>query len=218
MDDILYVKDYQVCVSDTGMQIPEFKDFKKYDRSKDNFFQTAMTYIFYVYKVFGDTKNMSCYSNLPLKQRQLYTVRNKTIGYDIEDFEDNTRVRKCIDAYLELSRTQAERLLDAFKGDLEEYIKFVQDIPLTLKGKAPVRVQVPGEDRMESTFVDVDVPNIETRMKALKEAQAYKEMYSKWDKQARRDGDIKATQGRMFENPDQVKKIDLGTGFPVAKE
>lgn len=218
MDDILYLEEGKVKVSDTGMQIPEFKDYKQYDRSvnKEDFY-LAMTYIFYVYKIFGNTKNMSPYSNMPLKQRQVYTCKNHTKGKGVDYFESNTRIKHCIDAYTTYSRTQAERMLDTFKQDMEDFIIYVQSIPTTITKTVVVRAQVPGEDRYENVDVEIDIPNLDIRMSTLKKAIDYQNMFNKWAKDAKNDGIKKNEQTRLYERPQDLEKVPL-IGFSIANE
>jgi len=216
MDDILYLDEKgNVCISKTGMSIPEFKEFKKYDRK--DLFDVAIAYIFYVYKIFGESKNKSYLSNLPLKQRQVYTCKNHTKGFGIEHFESNTYVKKCIDAYLLYTRTQAERLLDSFKEDVDKFITYVEHIPIEKKGIANVRVKVPDEDRWETCPVDVVIPNIDERMETIIKAQKYKENFHKWEKDVDKDRKTKNTQARIFENKEDVEKITIHN-IPMASE
>ena len=114
-EDYLYLEDGVVKVSEMAMQIPEFKEFKRYDTSTNKvFFNKAMAYIYYVYKVFGEEQ--SYLKNAPLQQRRQQTVKHHTGTYkSISDFEDNDWVKKCIDSYLKFSRTPNEMMFDALK-------------------------------------------------------------------------------------------------------
>lgn len=218
MQDLVYLEDGKVKVSESAMQIQEFKDLMRYDRSDDKkFFDKAMVYIFYVYKIFGaETENVSYMANLPLIQRKVRATEKHTAPYTITDFETSERVVKCIEAYLLYSRTQSERLLDAFKEDLAKYITFVESIPLTLNATVKIQVKNPVSEEMEWTTIQVPVSNIEERMKALKSAQDYKEMVSKWEQQATRDQKIKQGQSRIFEDPKVTRMIHV-EGFPQGK-
>lgn len=215
MQDLVYLEDGKVKVSESAMQIQEFKDFKRYDRSEDNkFFDKTMVYIFYVYKVFGtDKENISYLANLPLSQRKVIATKSHTAPYTLMDFETNERVCKCIESYLLYSRTQSERLLDAFKEDLAKYISFVETIPLTINAQVKIKVLNPVTELEEWTTIEVPVSNIEERMKALKAGQDYKEMYSKWEQQVGRDQKIKQSQSRLLEDPKITKNIHTA-GFP----
>lgn len=218
MDDILYLEDGKVKVSDTGMQIPEFKEYKQYDRSvnKEDFF-LSMTYIFYVYKVFGNTKNMSPLSNMPIKQRQVFACKNYTKGKSVDYFESHKYTRRCVDAYQTYCRTQSERMLDTFKQDVEDFIIYVQSIPTTITKKVWVQARVPGEDRYEPVEVEVEIPNLDVRMTTLKKAMDYKELFAKWEKESKKDGERKNMQTKLYERPQDVEKINLD-GFPIANE
>ena len=218
MDDILYLEDGKVKISDTGMQIPEFKEFKQYDRSvnKEDFY-LSITYIFYVYKVFGNTKNKSPFSNMPFKQRQVYTCKNYTKGKSVDYFESHKYTRRCAEAYERYCRTQAERMLDTFKQDVDDFIIYVQSIPTTITKKVYVNAKVPGEDRYEQVEVEVEIPNLDIRMKTIKDAQAYQELFIKWEKTTKKDGERKNMQTKLYERPEDMEKVPMD-GFTIASE
>jgi hypothetical protein len=215
MYDLVYLVDGIVKVSDSTMQLTEFKEFKRYDRSEKNvFFDKSMMYIFYVYKVFGiDKENISPLYNLPESQRKIITCKSYTKPYTLDDFEQNKWVQQCVDAYLHYSRTQSERLLDAFKEDLNKFISYVETIPLTIKKTVQVEIQIPdGNNGMKPDYIDteIEIPNLEIRLKALKDAQAYKEMYTKWEQQVLKDKKSKQTQSKLFEDVEKIAPIDVG--------
>jgi uncharacterized FlgJ-related protein len=95
-EDFLYLEDGVVKVSEMAMQIPEFKDFRRYDTSLNKvFFNKAMSYIYYVYKVFGEEK--SYLKNSPLQLRRQQTVKHHTGTFkNVSDFEDNDWVRNYV--------------------------------------------------------------------------------------------------------------------------
>ena len=220
MNDLIYLEDGKVKVSDSAMQIQEFKDFKRYDRSDNGvFFQKAMNYIFFVYKVFGGSKeNKSYLSNLPLSQRKIIAAKTHCQPFTISDMESSKYVKACVDAYLLYSRTQSERLLDALKEDLNKFIEYVETIPLEIKKMVNVDVKYndeKGNERIEIVKVEVDIPNVKVRLQSVTDVQTYREMYSKLEQQADRDQKIKQTQSRLFEDPNATKMIHL-EGFSVA--
>jgi ASC-1-like (ASCH) protein len=222
MNDLIYLEDGKVKVSESAMQIQEFKDFKRYDRSANGvFFQKAMNYIFFVYKVFGSNKeNKSYLSNLPLSQRKIIATKTHCQPYSLSDMEESKYVKACVEAYLLYSRTQSERLLDALKEDLNRYIEYVETIPLEIKKTVNVEVNYndsEGNRRTDIVPVEVEIPNVEVRLKGVKDVQTYREMYSKLEQQADRDQKIKQTQSRLFEDPNATKMIHL-EGFPVAEK
>jgi len=219
MHDLIYLEDKSVKVSDSAMQIQEFKDFKRYDRSKDGiFFDKAMIYIFFVYKVFGsDSEQVSYLSNLPLSQRKMVAAKSHTSPYTLSEFEENKYVQKCVEAYLLYARTQNERLLDSLKEDLAKYTSYVEEMPMVITKSVPVRVKVPGEDRFESTTVDVEIPNTKARLDALKDVQTYRDMYNKLEQQTRNDQKIKVQQARLLEDKDVSKMIST-EGFPSSNQ
>ena len=220
MNDLLYLEDGKVKVSEAAMQIQEFKDFKRYDRSDNGiFFVKAMNYIFFTYKVFGDAKeNKSYLSNLPLSQRKIIAANTHCKPYTAADMEDNKYVKACIEVYLLYSRTQAERLLDALKEDLNKYIQYVETIPLEIN--KTVNVEVSYNDKEGKVVTDivpvqVEIPNVEVRLNAVKNVQTYREMYTKLEQQAGRDQKIKQTQAKLFEDPNRTKMIQI-EGFTIA--
>lgn len=219
MHDLIYLEDKSVKVSDSAMQIQEFKDFKRYDRSANGvFFDKAMAYIFYVYKVFGsETEQVSYLYNLPLSQRKLITTKSHTAPYTLSDFEENKYVQKCVEAYLLYARTQNERLLDSLKEDLAKFTSYVEEIPMTITKQVSVRVKVPGEDRIETAYVDVEIPNTKTRLDALKDVQNYRDMYNKLEQQTRSDQKIKVQQARLLEDKNVSKMIST-EGFPQSND
>lgn len=220
MNDLIYLEDNKIKVSDSAMQIHEFKDFKRYDRSeKNNFFDKAMAYIFFVYKVFGyDKENISPFANLPLNQRKLIASRKYISPYTLEDMETSKYVQQCVECFLHYSRTQAERLLDSFKEDVDKYISYVETIPTVIKKTMKYEFEIPGSNGQHDTVdIEIEIPNIQTRMDALKSAQQYREMYLKWQLQVNKDNNIKRARGKLFENPEDIKKIDT-SGFPISNE
>lgn len=218
MHDLLYLEDGKVKLSESAQQIQEFIDFKRYDRSDDKvFFWKAMNYIYYVYKVFGaDGEAVSYLHNLPLSQRKVLAVQSHCSPYTLHQMEENKWVQGCVNAYLLYSRTQNERLLDAFKDDLAKYIAYVETIPLELMGKAKVKGINPNTGDYEDMLVEVPVPNIQPRLDALKSAHEYRKMYLEWEKLAQKDMKVKRSQARLFEDEKVVKTINID-GIPSAK-
>ena len=208
-DDFLYIEENKVKVTEEGMQIPEFKEFKRYDKSTNkSFFDYAMSYIFYVYKVFGDDR--SYLHNAPLHQRRVQTVKHHCGPHkEIDIFEKNEWVRNCIDAYLEYSRTRSERLFDALKNDIEKYIEYVESIPHTIK--KTVNIERKEGDFIQMIPVEIDIPNTQERLKALKEAKELDELYQKYLKDVQKDGKEKKLRGKRFEDPIEAKKVTLNT-------
>ena len=97
---------------------------------------------------------------------------------------------------------KSERLLDALKEDLNRYIEYVETIPLEIKKTVNVEVNYndsKGNRRTDIVPVEVEIPNVEVRLKGVKDVQTYREMYSKLEQQADRDQKIKQTQSRLFE-------------------
>lgn len=221
-DDFLYIEDGKVKVSDIAMQIPEFKDFRRYDTSTNKvFFGYAMNYIFYVYKVFGESR--SYLYNLSLPQRQANTVERHTGRWkSISDFEGNDWVRKCIDAYLRYSRTRVEVLFDALKEDIDMFTLYVQEIPHSIKKMVNTRVK--HKDGSGSVVeriqdVEIEIANTKERLEALKQAKDLDELYKKTLADVLRDQKLKKTNSRMFESPEDVSKINIPKDeFPVSKE
>ena len=215
VDDFLYLDDGKVKVTETGMQIPEFKKFLQYDRSDNKtFFKAAMSYIFYVYKIYGDIENRSCYHLLPLHQRKIQTVKHYTSKWNkISDFDENTYVLDCINAYLNLSRTQSEKVFDALKTDLDEFINFVSTIPhaykktVTVYKKEPTEVE--GEFIERGYPVEVEVANTKERLEAIKQAKDLSDLYKRNLADVMKDQKEKKAQSRMFENPNEVKRISI---------
>jgi len=221
-DDFLYVENGQVKVSDMAMQIPEFKDFKRYDSSTNKvFFNCAMSYIFYVYKVFGE--NRSYMYNMSLPQRKAKAVKHHTGTYkNLSDFEDNKWVRACVEAYLLYSRTRSEVLFDALKNDIDRYIDYVQNIPHSFKKTVKVGVNVLNEDnKLEERLMDVEVEvaNTKERLEALKQAKDLDDLYKRSLADVNKDAKLKKVNSRRFENPVEVSKIVIDDNeFPISAE
>lgn len=224
-EDYLYLEDGIVKVSEMAMQIPEFKDFRRYDTSLNKvFFNKAMAYIYYVYKVFGDEQ--SYLKNSPIQQRRQETVKHKTSPYKkISDFEDNEWVKKCIDSYLKYSRTINEIMFDALKEDLEKYINYVQTIPHTIKKTIKVPKEILDEDDStgKTTIVrmfdvEIEIPNTKERLEALKQASDLNEYYNKLLAEVKKDGRKKRTSTRIFEDQKEVAKIAMNDEFPTANK
>ena len=106
----LYTEDWVVKVSDIEFQIPEFREFRRYDTTTNKvFFYSAMSYIYYVYQVFGDDR--SYMYNMSLTQRKLRAVKFHTGRWTkVEDFDDNKWVQKCGDILRDIK--------DTFRGSI----------------------------------------------------------------------------------------------------
>lgn len=221
-EDYLYLEDGVVKVSEMAMQIPEFKEFKRYDTSTNKvFFNKAMAYIYFVYKVFGEER--SYLKNLPIQKRRQEAVKHKTGTYkNISDFEENVYVRKCIDSYLQYSRTLNEIMFDTLKEDIEHYINYVQTIPVTIK--KTIKVPHPELDDDGETIiirnhdVEIDIPNIKERLEALKQASDLNDYCNKLLSEVKKDNRKKNSNTRIFEDKNVVEKLNLNEEFPVANK
>lgn len=221
MSEFLYTEDGVVKVSDMAMQMPEFKDFRRYDMSTNKvFFYSAMSYIFYVYQVFGDDR--SYMFNMPLQQRKLKAVRHHTGTYKkLSDFEDNKWVKKCVEAYLLYSRTRSEVLFDALKEDIDRYIDYVQSIPHAIikTVTVPVKVKEGGKTTTEYREVEIEVANTKERLEALKQAKDLDDLYKRSLADVMKDAKIKKVNSRRFENPVEVSKIAISDKeFPISTQ
>jgi len=221
-EDFLYLEEGVVKVSEMALQIPEFKEFKRYDTSVNKvFFNKAMSYIYYVYKVFGEEQ--SYLKNTPLHHRRQQAVKQHTGTYkSVSDFEDNVWVKKCIDSYLSYSRTINEIMFDALKEDIEHYINYVQTIPVNIKKTIKVPHKELDEDG-ETTIirmhdVEIEIPNIKERLEALKQASDLNEYYNKLSLEVKKDNKNKKSQARIFEDKNTVDKLQISNDFPIANK
>lgn len=221
-DDFLYIEDGQVKVSDMAMQIPEFKDFRRYDTSTNKvFFYSTMSYIYYVYKVFGQEK--SYLFNLSLPQRKSNCVKRHTGSYKkVSDFDGNKWVDLCVEAYLRYTRTRSEILFDALKDDIDRFTDYVQSIPHSIKKIVKTSIKVLGDDNLpEERIIDVEIEiaNTKERLDALKQAKDLDDLYKRSLADVLKDGKRKKTMAHMFEDVDQVKRINIPEEeFPVSSE
>lgn len=214
MDEFIYLEEGEVRVSDMAMEIPEFKAFKRYDTSTNKtYFKFAMSYIFYVYKVFGEKK--SYLYNQPLQQRKRNAVQHHTGSYKkISDFDSNEWVAKCVTAYLTYSRTANERLFDALKDDIERFIEVVEKTPHTYEKVIKVyRLDPERDDGTEIGYdVKIDVPNVTGRIETLKKASDLNDLFLKKLADVNKDADKKKSSGmRLFEDVQASKNIPLTT-------
>ena len=228
MSDFLMMNNGKVEVTELGMQIPEFKDFKRYDTSTNKtYFEKAMSYIYYVYQIFGDDK--SYMHNSPLMQRQLGAVKNHTGNYkSVSDFEENKWCKSCIEAYIRHSRTPSELLFDALKDDFEEFMKYVQKIPayLTVTFKVPhVYKTLSEEDPSKEITVErmfdtsKQIPNVKERIEALKQANDLNELYKKTLQQVDKDSRQKKNTTYLFEDKEYSSRVlNTDSSFPVSQE
>lgn len=219
MHDLVYLENGKIFVSESAMQIQEFIDFKRYDRSEGKaFFEKAMAYIYFVYKVFGlEGENVSYLHNLPLAQRKIIAVRDHCKPYTLHDMEENRWVNGCVQAYMNYSYTAADRLLDAYKTDVDKYVQYVQSIPIEHTAEKKVVYKDPVTNEDMTTTITINVPNIQERMSALKSAQEYSKLFLEWSKQSQRDQRIKRSQARLFEDDKVVKNINTD-GFPIKNQ
>ena len=221
-EDYLYLEDGVIKVSEMAMQIPEFKEFKRYDTSTNKvFFNKAMAYIYYVYKVFGEEQ--SYLKNAPLQQRRQQTVRHHTGTYkNISDFEDNEWVKKCIESYITYSRTPNEAMFDTLKEDIELFVRSVQLIPHFIKKNIKVPHDELDDDgktiikRMHD--VEIEIANTKERLEALKQASDLNDYYNRLAAEVRKDAKKKKSMARMYEDKSVVAKINLSDEFPTANK
>lgn len=225
-EDYLYLEDGIVKVSEMAMQIPEFKEFRRYDTSTNKvFFNKAMAYIYYVYKVFGDEQ--SYLKNSPIQQRRQQAVRHHTGSYkNVSDFEGNQWVVSCIESYLKFSRTRSEIMFDTLKDDIDRYIDSVQKIPHTIKKTIKVPYKVLDEDDPDGVNtivkmfdVEIDIANTKERLEALKQASDLNDYYNKLQLDVNKDSKKKGSMTRLFEDKDKVAKIQISKEeFPTANK
>lgn len=221
-EDFLYLEDSVIKVTDMAMQMPEFRDFKRYDTSTNKvFFYKAMAYIYYVYKVFGEER--SYLHNQPLPQRRMQAVKSHTGSYkNISDFEENEWVQKCIHGYLKYSRTRNEILLDTLKEDIDMFSEVVQKMPHMIKKKIKVthkELDEDGQTMIDRVHeVEIDIPNTKERLDALKQASDLYDYYVKVLANVNKDAIKKRSSATMFENQKEVSKITITDEFPRAKE
>lgn len=218
-EEFLYLDNGSVVVGEMAMQIPEFKDFKRYDLSTNKvFFNRAMSYIFYVYKVFGE--NRSYLHNMSLPQRKTEAVKYHTgTNKSVSDFEDNEWVKKCIASFLRFSRTSNEVMFDTLKEDMEMFINLVQQTPHTIKQKTTVYKKLDKDDKFETPVeIEIEIPNTESRIKFLKQASDLNDMFQKKLLDVQKDAKKKKSSGiRMFEDKDSIKNIPMNS-FPTASK
>jgi hypothetical protein len=216
-DEFLYLEDGVIKVSEMTMEIPEFKDFKRYDTSTNKvFFYKSMAYIYYTYKVFGT--NRSYLHNLPLPQRRLQTVKHHTGSYKkVSDFEDNKWVKECIEAYLKYSRTANENMFDTLKDDIEMFVELINKTPHVIKQKVTIYRKLDKDDKFETPIeVEIEIPNTEKRLSLLKQASDINELFQKKYKDVQKDQEKKRRSGvTMFEDKEVLKDIPL-TEIPKA--
>lgn len=216
-DEFLYLEEGIVKVSDMTMEIPEFKDFKRYDSSTNKvFFFKSMAYIYYVYKVFGEKK--SYLHNLPLPQRKAQAVKHHTGTYKrVSDFEEDKWVKGCIDAFLKYSRTANENMFDALKEDIEKFVELINQTPHTYKQKVTVYRKLDKDDKFETPIeVEIEIPYTEKRLSLLKQASDINELFQKKYKDVQKDQEKKRKSGvTMFEDKDSIERIPM-TEFPKA--
>ena len=227
MADFLYIENGVVKVTDMCMEIEEFKQFKRYDRSEKNiFFQKAMAYIFYVYQIYDSSKPedgkvfKSYMFNQPLPQRKIQTVKQHTGPYKtVSDFEDNKYVKACIEAYLKYSMTQNMKMFDRLKEDIERFIDMVNETPYTIKQKVTVEKQVFDDGPMELIDVVIEIPNINSRIDLVKRASDLNDLFNKKLTDAMKDLSKKKSNNNisLFEDKEYIKTIPLNE-IPMATE
>ena len=210
--DFLYLEDGAVKVTEMAMEIEEFKQFKRYDRSERNvFFNKAMTYIFYVYQIYGEGKDRSYMFNQALPQRRMLTVKLHTGAYKkVSDFEENEWVKKCINAYQQYSLTQNMKMFDRLKEDIERFIDLVNDTPYTIKQNVVVYKRIVPDGPEEPITVEIEIPNINARIDLVKKASDLNDLFNKKFADALKDQSKKKSKNvSLFEDKDYVKTIPM---------
>ena len=217
MADILYFKEGKICITEIGMEIDEFKNFKRYDTSTNkSFFQYALNYIFYVYQIFEEGDDKSYMSNMPLPARKIDAVKKHCGPHTkVVDFEENKWVKECIDAYKRYTYTQNMYMFDALKEDIFRFTEMVNKIPYTYKVKRVVYKKILDDGPEEPIEIEIEVPYVKERIDTVKKAVELNDLFKKAEKDAKKDVDAKRRTTRLFEDPEYVKTIPLGD-IPVA--
>lgn len=212
MDDFVYLEDGKIKVSESAMQIPAFKELKRYDRTDNKiWFDAVISYVYYVYKIFGD-KNVSYLANTPIHQRKVTTVANHTGKYkDLNLFENDSRVQAVVESYLEYSRTRSEMLFDALKADIDSFSDYIQKMPTTIKKSIPRTIKEPdGEKLIERiVYIDIEIPNSDERLKAITRAKEIDDLYKRVYKDVQKDGKNRAANEKMFENKAKIAEMNF---------
>jgi hypothetical protein len=209
-NDFLVLEDGAVRVTDMAMEIPSFKDFKRYDNSTNKrFFQYAMNYIYYVYQIYGD--DASYLAEMSLLQRKQSAVKHHTGPYKrVDEFEGNKHLVKCIQDYLRYSRTASENLLDELKEDIALFLEEANMTPRTIKEKIKVeRANPDNPDEMIPIEFYVEVPYVKGRINILTEAEKLSDHFERIAAKVKKDSKKKREDRIIFEDIKDVEKITL---------
>lgn len=187
-----------VIVADELFMHPLVKKLYATDKRNESkpYFKKCMKYIFLVYS------RDSGYFNMPIHKRK--SVAEDILEISAKEIESNKLVTDVIKLYTETLVTQTERLYLSAEKRVDEAIEWLNTIPLKLKVKKKVEVDVniPGTIDVErkSIMIDIDVDNSDEVKKALVLSNLLTEQLDTLKKKIVKEKNTKNDNDRIFDN------------------
>jgi hypothetical protein len=165
-NEILYLENGDVKISEQGMSLPEAKAIWNMDKHKGKpFFNRVITFTYYVHNKGSIYRRMSP-SQREQKVMAVYfpDVRDRSM--------DDPRVKDFIKTYNYLTKSNKERIRDAMLRDLDEMAVKLSKIKFTKEKKVnqDVFTHCPHCQKDVTVNVDmrIDIDNTEEKLKAMK--------------------------------------------------
>lgn len=195
---MLFLKENRVVLSEGCMDISEVKTLYNRDKTETKkFFNDVLTYIYWVY-----SKDSVCANKYP-EDRKKFVIANFLPSRNYKEFEEHKHVRELIVMYNDLEKTLTERFYDDLKGDMEEMLNYLRNIPWTKKIKIEkdVDVYVGGESHKVRVDANLDHDNSDTKVSALSKAEKLIDLEEKLKLKIFKEIKEKSgTRRKLFEN------------------
>lgn len=161
----LYLDKYKVRCTEEGFTLKEVKKVWNNDKTgkEKTYFNDVITGIYFIYKPGG------IYWNKPLNER-IDMVNRDHVNGKWNDLIKRDGVQELIDKYRDLALTVNQRVIDGLKTDAEELLKYMEQIPMTIKYKIEKEIEVEDEEGKKRTVKivkDITLPNMDKKKEVV---------------------------------------------------
>lgn len=171
--DILYIDSGVIKMVEEGLAIESFRELYEGDKNKGK--PLFKKYIEAIWRVYS--KDAPYYFSTSTQERISEYNRKVSDKKGWGALVKDERFNKCVEDYVKHVKSRYDIQYEKLMDDIDAQIEFLQNIPMTKKGKRTTEVE--NEDgTKEKIIVEVDVPNTEERSNAYK---SIRELYKTQD-------------------------------------
>lgn len=197
MSEVIYIKDGKAYLSEVADKLPEFKDLKESDKSRDKqWFHDVLMYIFSVYTFDGVLKN------LYPEQRKEYTINDILENrLKLKDVENNIYVNRAITKYTHLTMGFIKRDYEQTKVDIESLNNHISKIPFVKKilmKNQTVSFEYKGEFVTAVLDVPVEIDNSKEKSDALKLKEVLYDLEEKLKAKIIKEDNLNENEGQSM--------------------